>query len=50
VLSVSLEIDKIECRSDKKFSVTKGLTLNEIHSKLIKVYAESSPSFSTIKK
>jgi transposase len=33
-----------------KFFVKKDLTPNEIHSKLIKVYGDSSPSFSTIKK
>jgi transposase len=33
-----------------KFFVKEGLTPNEIHSKFIKVYGDSSPSFSTIKK
>jgi histone-lysine N-methyltransferase SETMAR len=33
-----------------KFFVKEGLTPNEIHSKFIKVYENSSPSFSTIKK
>jgi transposase len=33
-----------------KFFVKEGLTPNEIHSNLIKVYGDSSPSFSTIKK
>jgi histone-lysine N-methyltransferase SETMAR len=33
-----------------KFFVKEGLTPNEIHWKFIKVYGESSPSFSTIKK
>jgi len=32
------------------FFVKEGLTPNEIHSKFIKVYGDSSPSFSTIKK
>ena len=43
-------MDKIECRAVIKFFVKEGLTPNEIHSKFIKVYADSSPSFSTIKK
>src|SRR5215475_12275620 len=42
-------MDKIECRAVIKLFV-KGLTPNEIHSKFIKVYGDSSPSFSTIKK
>jgi len=50
VLSISLKMDKIECRAVIKFFVKEGLTPNEIHSKFIKVYADSSPSFSTIKK
>ena len=33
-----------------KFFVKEGLTPNEINSKFIKVYGDSSPSFSTIKK
>jgi hypothetical protein len=33
-----------------KFFVEEGLTPNETHSKFIKVYGDSSPSFSTIKK
>jgi transposase len=33
-----------------KFFVKEGLTPNKIHSKFIKVYGDSSPSFSTIKK
>jgi len=48
-LSVSLKMDKIEYRAVIKFFV-KGFTLNEIHSKFIKVYGDSSPSFSTTKK
>jgi hypothetical protein len=50
VLSVSLKMDKIEYRAVKKFFVIEGLTPNEIHSKIIKVYGDSSPLFSTIKK
>jgi transposase len=43
-------MDKIEYRTVKKFFVKEGLTPNKIHSKFIKVYEDSSPSFSTIKK
>jgi hypothetical protein len=43
-------MDKIEYRAFKKFFVKEGLTPNQIHSKFIKVYGDSSPSFSTIKK
>jgi len=43
-------MDKIEYRAVTKFFVKEGLTLNKIHSKFIKVYGDSSPSFSTIKK
>jgi transposase len=43
-------MDKIEYRAVIKFLVKEGLTPNEIHSKFIKVYGDSSPSFSTIKK
>jgi transposase len=50
VLSVSLKIDKIEYRAVIKFFVKEGLTPNEIHSKFLKVYGDSSRSFSTIKK
>jgi transposase len=50
MLSVSLKMDKIEYRAVIKFSVKEGLTPKEIHSKFIKVYGDSSPSFSTIKK
>jgi len=42
-------MDKIEYRAVIKFFVNEGLTPNEIHSKFIKVYGDSSP-FSTIKK
>jgi transposase len=50
MLSVSLKMDKIEYRAVIKFFVKEGLTPYEIHSKFIKVYRDSSPSFSTIKK
>ena len=50
MLSVSLKVDKIEYRAVIKFFVKEGLMPNEIHSKFIKVYGDSSPSFSTIKK
>jgi transposase len=43
-------MDKIEYRAVIKFFVKEGLTPNEIHSKFIKVYGDSSPSFSIIKK
>jgi len=50
VLSVSLKMDKTEYRAVIKFIVKEGLTSNEIQSKFIKVYGDSSPSFSIIKK
>ena len=50
MLSVSLKIDKIEYRAVIKFFVKEGLMPSEIHSKSIKVYGDSSPSFPTIKK
>jgi len=50
MLSVSLKMDKIQYRAVKKFFVKEGLTPNEIHSMFIKVYGDSSPLFSTIKK
>jgi transposase len=43
-------MDKIEYRAVIKFFVKEGLTPNKIHSKFIKVYGDSSPLFSTIKK
>jgi len=43
-------MDKIEYGVVIKFFVKEGLTPNKIHSKFIKVYGDSSPSFSTIKK
>jgi histone-lysine N-methyltransferase SETMAR len=43
-------MDKVEYRAVIKFFVKEGLTPNEIHSKFIKVYGDSSHSFSTIKK
>jgi hypothetical protein len=49
VLSVSLKIDKIAYSAVIKLFEIEGLTPNEIHSKFIKVYGDSSPSFSTIK-
>jgi transposase len=50
VLSVSLKMDKTEYHAVIKFFVKEGLTPNEIHSKFIKVYGDSFPSFTTIKK
>ena len=43
-------MNKIEYLAVIKFFVKEGLTPNEIHSKFINVYGDSSPSFSTIKK
>jgi transposase len=43
-------MDKIEYCAAIKFFVKEGLMPNEIHSKVIKVYGDSSPLFSTIKK
>jgi transposase len=43
-------MDKIEYRAVIKFFIKEDLTANKIHSKFIKVYGDSSPSFSTIKK
>jgi hypothetical protein len=43
-------MDKTEYRVVIKFFVKENLTPNQIHSKSIKVYGDSSPSFSTIKK
>jgi transposase len=43
-------MDKIEYRAVIKFFVKESLTPNEIHSRFIKVYGDSCPSFSTIKK
>jgi len=50
VLSVSIKMDKFEYRAVIKFFVKEGLKPKEIYSKFIKVYWDSSPSFSTIKK
>jgi len=50
MLSVSLKMDKTEYRAVIKLFVKEGLMPNEIHLKFIKVYVDSSPSFSTIKK
>jgi len=49
-LSVSIKMGKTEYRAVIKFFVKEGLTPNEIHSKFIKFYGDSSPLFSTIKK
>lgn len=43
-------MENIEHRAVIKFFVLDGLTPTEIHSKLLKVYKNSSPSFSTVKK
>jgi hypothetical protein len=43
-------MDKIEYHAVIKFFVKEGSTPNEIHSKFITVYGDSSPSFSTIQK
>jgi len=43
-------MDKIEYHVVIKFFVKEGLMPNEIHSKFIKFYGDSSPSFSTITK
>jgi histone-lysine N-methyltransferase SETMAR len=54
VLSVSLKMDKIEYRPVIIFFLKEGnlfgIKPKEIHSKFIKVYGDSSPSFSKIKK
>jgi transposase len=47
---VSLKMDKIEHCAVIKFFIKVGLTPNEIHSKFVNVYGDSSLSFSTIKK
>jgi hypothetical protein len=43
-------MDKIEYCAVIKFFVKEGLTPNEIHLKFIKVYGDSSPSFSKTNK
>jgi histone-lysine N-methyltransferase SETMAR len=43
-------MDKIEYCVIIKFFVKEGLMTNEIHLKFIKVYGDSSPFISTIKK
>jgi transposase len=48
--SVSFKMDKTEYRAVIKLFLKESLTPNEIHSKFIKVYGDSSLSFSTIKK
>jgi histone-lysine N-methyltransferase SETMAR len=50
MLSVSLKMGTTEFRAVIKLFAREGLTPNEIHSKFINVYGDSSPSFSTIKK
>jgi hypothetical protein len=45
---VSLKTDKIEYRAVIKFFVKEGLTPNEVHSKFIKVYGDSSPSYKDV--
>jgi len=47
---VPLKMDKIEYHAVIKFFVKESLTPNEIHSRFVKVYGDSSPLFSTIKK
>jgi transposase len=43
-------MDKIEYRAVIKFIVKEALTPKKVHSKFIKFYEDSYPSFSTIKK
>jgi transposase len=43
-------MDKIKYHVVVKFFVKEGFTPNEIHSKFINVYGDSSPSFSATKK
>jgi transposase len=43
-------MDRTEYRAVIKFFVKEGLGPNEINSKFIKVYGDSSPSFSTVTK
>jgi DNA-binding Xre family transcriptional regulator len=43
-------MDKTEYRAVVKFFVKEGLTTNEINSKFIQIYGDSSPPFSIIKK
>jgi hypothetical protein len=47
---VSLKMDNTEYHAVIKFFVKEGLTPNEIHLKFIKIYGDSSPLFSAIKK
>jgi len=42
-------MDKIEYRAVIKFFVKEGLTPKKINLKFIKVYGDSSPSFSTLR-
>jgi transposase len=43
-------MDKIEYRAVIKFFLKEGLSPNEIYSKFINIYGDSSPSFATNKK
>jgi histone-lysine N-methyltransferase SETMAR len=43
-------MDKTEYRAVIKLFIKEGLTPNQIYSKFIKVYGDSSPSFSTVTK
>ena len=43
------KIDKIEYQAVIKFFVMEGLTPTEMHTKLLKVYKKSWPSFSALK-
>lgn len=43
-------MDKLEYRSVIKFFVLDGLSPSDIHPKLVKVYKDSAPSLSTVKK
>ena len=50
MLSVVLKMEKIEYRAVIMFFVKEGLTPSENYSRLVKVYGNSSTSFSTVKK
>lgn len=50
VVYCNFVMEKIEYRAVIKFFVKEGLTSTDIHARFIKVYGDSSPSFSTIKK
>jgi hypothetical protein len=49
-VQVYVKMDKLEYRAVVKFLVLNGLTPNEIHPKLRKVFGNSAPSISTVKK